>query len=346
MARRYVRGLVALLLGVLMALGVIEGVLRVFPRFIASDSLTREVRWRKTHELVTGDPDSPFVPSPELGWDLRPGVRSERVNTNARGLRGLREYDPKPPPGARRVLCVGDSFTFGEKLMDDESLPARLEAELNRSGRWEVLNLGVPGYGTDQQWLRLQRLGFQYAADVVVLGFFEDDIRRNIMSFRDYAKPYFELSAGQLVLRNVPVPSPEEIQARPPAGPTCRLRLGCAAEQIQDGLAFDYQILDAERTPAGRVTLAILDAMRQAVLSRGMRFVLMTISRPVLPRPSKTEELLVRWAARTGTPVLNTRRAYLELPEPDRARLYAGHWTPYGAAVTAQLLAEQVRIAR
>lgn len=329
-----------------MALGIIEGVLRVFPRFIASDSLKRELRWRRTHGFVTRAPDSPFVPSPELGWDLRPGVRSERVNTNARGLRGLREYALKPPPGVRRVLCVGDSFTFGERLTDEESLPAQLEVELNRSGRWEVLNLGVPGYGTDQQWLRLQRLGFQYAADVVVLGFFEDDMRRNGMSFRDYAKPYYELSRGQLVLRNIPVPSPEELLARPPSGPACPLRLGCAAELIQDGLAFDAQILDAERTPAGRVTVAILDAMSQAVLSRGMRFVLMTISRPVLPRPSRTEELLVRWAARTGTPVLNTRRAYLELPEPDRARLYAGHWTPYGAATTAQLLAERIRAAR
>jgi hypothetical protein len=340
--QRVVGGLLALLIGTLLALGAVEGILRLFPHLIASDSLKREQRWRRTHVFVTRAPDNPFVHSPELGWDLRPGVRHDGLTTNSAGLRGRAEYAPKPQAGVRRVLVVGDSFMFGEKLRDEEALPAQLETALNRHGRWEVLNLGVPGYGTDQQWLRLQQLGFRYTADVVVLGFFEDDARRNIMYFRDYAKPFFELTGGQLALRNVPVPSPEELLTRPTSGLPCRLRIACAAELIEDGLAFDWQVLAADRVPAGRVTLAILDAMRGAVLSRGMQLVLMTIPRPILPQPTTTEDLLVQWAKRTRTPILNTRQAYLAMPESDRKRLYAGHWTPYGAAVTAGLLAERI----
>jgi hypothetical protein len=337
-----VRGLVALLAGTVLALGVVEGILWLAPDLIASDSLKRERRWRRTHVFVTRAPDSPYVHSPELGWDLRPGVRRDGLTTNAVGLRGRREYTPVPPPGVQRVLAVGDSFVFGEKLRDEESLPAQLETALSRHGRWEVLNLGVPGYGTDQQWLRLQRLGFRYRADVVVLGFFEDDARRNIMYFRDYAKPVFELDGGQLALRNVPVPSPEELLTRPARGLPCRLRILCAFELIEDGLAFDWQVLAVERVPAGRVTLAILDALREAVVSRGMRLVLLTIPRPVRPQPTTTEDLLVRWAARTRTAIVNGRLAYLALPESDRKRVFAGHWTPYGAAVTARVLAERI----
>jgi hypothetical protein len=53
----------------------------------------------------------------------------------------------------------------------------------------------------------------------------------------------------------------------------------------------------------------------------------------------------VHWAERTHTLIVNARLADLALPESDRHRLYAGHWTPYGAAVTAQLLTERIAAA-
>jgi len=68
-------------------------------------------------------------------------------------------------------MFLGDSFVFGENLTDEQTVPAQLEGILNRKGKWEVLNLAVHGYGTDQQWLRLQRLGFRFHANIVVLGF-------------------------------------------------------------------------------------------------------------------------------------------------------------------------------
>ncbi|MDH3403731.1 MAG: hypothetical protein OEP45_08975, partial [Acidobacteriota bacterium] len=47
--------------------------------------------------------------------------------------------------------------------------------------------------------------------DVVVLGFVRDDMERNMLAFRDFAKPRFVLAGDDLSLRNVPVPTPEEI---------------------------------------------------------------------------------------------------------------------------------------
>ncbi|MCZ7586331.1 MAG: hypothetical protein M5R36_25060 [Deltaproteobacteria bacterium] len=49
---------------------------------------------------------------------------------------------------ALKVLCVGDSFTFGIGAPTGESYPDRLERILNdrlRDGRAEVVNLGLPG---------------------------------------------------------------------------------------------------------------------------------------------------------------------------------------------------------
>jgi hypothetical protein len=332
----------ALLIGAL----TLELCLRLLvPPAALSGSLRRELRWRaqRAETAMARGARSNYVFSPTLGWELRANLRTPAITSNSAGLRGAREHRNEPETGTGRVLCVGDSFTFGAKLADADTMPARLEMELNRGPArpWEVLNLGVEGYGTDQQWLHLAEKGLRYRAHVVVLGFFEENLERNVRSFRDYAKPYFTLEGGRLSLRNTPVPSPEEILARRPPFP--RFYLGSLLGGIVNEFRASISIGELADTRAGRVTLAILDAMREAVVSRGAAFVLMSIPRPILPRPSDTELLLARWAARTNTPLLNLRTAYLALPDTERHRLYRGHWTPEGAAVTARLVAGEVR---
>lgn len=335
-----------LLLGILMAALVLEASLRFTGmRKAFSTSLRRELSWRARHAGTSGSPrpEASYAFSPTLGWELRPNVRTERVTSNSQGLRGSREYTAEPTDGTRRVLCVGDSFTFGAGLRDDETMPARLEVALNGdgTGRWEVLNFGVEGYGTDQLWLYFAEKGLRYKPEIVVLSFFELNLERNVMSFRDYAKPYFTLVDGRLALRNVPVPSPPEVLARKPELP--RLRLASLVGTLAEEFRLSMSIGDLAHTQPGAVTLAILNAMREAVIARGARFVLMSIPRPITRRGSDTERMLAAWAARTGTPFLNLRAAYLKLPDAERARLYRGHWTPYGADVTARLLADELR---
>ena len=345
--RRYVAAYVLMLVvGIAMAAVVLEIGLRLTGlRAALSPSMRRELSWRARHAGTTGRPrpEASYAFSPTLGWELRPDVRTDRVTSNSQGLRGRREYAPEPPAGIRRVLCVGDSFTFGAGLRDDETMPARLEAALNGSGpaRWEVLNFGVEGYGTDQQWLYFSERGPRYHPAVVVLAFFELNLERNIMSFRDYAKPYYTLVDGRLALRNVPVPAPPEVLARKPELP--RLRLGSLVGTLSEEFQLSMSLGDLSGTRAGAVTLALVDAMREATIAHGARFVLMTIPRPITRRGSDTEHMLAAWAARTGTPFLSLRAAYLKLPDDERARLYSGHWTPYGADVTARLLADVLR---
>ena len=89
---------------------------------------------------------------PLLGWTNLPGYRSGpevpfEVTINSQGLRALREYSPRPPPGHRRLLIFGDSSVFGEEVDDDQTLPFHLEREVLGS---EVLNFGVHGYGLGQ----------------------------------------------------------------------------------------------------------------------------------------------------------------------------------------------------
>ena len=76
--------------------------------------------------------------------------------------------------------------------------------------------MGEHGYGHDQMLLYLEDEGLRYRPDVVVLGFHPFDMERNLLSFRDFAKPRFALEHDALVLRDTPVPTPEAVRAAEP----------------------------------------------------------------------------------------------------------------------------------
>jgi lysophospholipase L1-like esterase len=65
-------------------------------------------------------------------------------------------FTTSPPAGKRRILVLGDSFPMGLFVSTEQTFPKRLAAYTPQS---EVLNLGVQGYGPDQELLILRRFG-------------------------------------------------------------------------------------------------------------------------------------------------------------------------------------------
>lgn len=89
---------------------------------------------------------------------------------NADGLRD-RDYGRKAP-GARRVLVLGDSFTYGSGVADEAAPFPRV---IERTLGVEVLNGGLPA-SLPGQWLRLWRgAGRRFEPDAVVIVFFLRD---------------------------------------------------------------------------------------------------------------------------------------------------------------------------
>ena len=124
------------------------------------------------------------------------------VNFNTKGVRGLSEYSYTKPKDKIRILTIGDSFTFGEEVNNNQTFPFYLQEILPNT---EVINLGVCGYGHDQMYLYLKEEGIKYNPDFVILGFVNADIKRNILMFRTYSKPKFKLISNKLYLTNSPV---------------------------------------------------------------------------------------------------------------------------------------------
>jgi len=75
---------------------------------------------------------------------------------------------------------------------------------------WQIFNLGVSGYGTDQEFLLLQDQFDFYKPEIVFLTFCADNDRLdNSMNLRyiNYYKPYYEIEDGQLNIKGQPVPT-------------------------------------------------------------------------------------------------------------------------------------------
>lgn len=85
-----------------------------------------------------------------LRYELIPGKGLSANGTIAVANRdGLRGLDAERPKKRTRVLCLGDSVTFGyaPDVKDDTTYPAILGGLLG-SERFEVINGGMPGFGS------------------------------------------------------------------------------------------------------------------------------------------------------------------------------------------------------
>lgn len=104
------------------------------------------------------------------------------VHVNSLGLRDPREYELAKKPNTFRILVLGDSVTFGHGSVYGTTYPYLLEQRLRvwkPDVDWQVWNAAVPGYNTSQELAQLLELGPRFQPDLVVVGFFENDIVDN-----------------------------------------------------------------------------------------------------------------------------------------------------------------------
>ena len=130
---------------------------------------------------------------PVLGWHYRPGSywikppQSLRKHIVYINKSRIRNEDIKPnletENRSKRIIILGDSFSFGKTVPFKDIFPTRLEKNLNQISpdRYEVINAGVEGYGTAQQLLFLKKLADDdIIGDIYLLVVFTNDITENL----------------------------------------------------------------------------------------------------------------------------------------------------------------------
>lgn len=148
------------------------------------------------------------------GWFRKEGEAYIRINSD--GLRD-EEHRKQKPPDTFRIAILGDSYaeafqvplqnTFW-KVMEHDLTTCHAFAEKNI----EVINFGVSGYGTAQEYLTLQHYVWEYSPDIIILAFLTgNDIRNNSKALEPAAPliPFFRLDNGKLMLDNSFATDPE-----------------------------------------------------------------------------------------------------------------------------------------
>ena len=188
---------------------------KVAKRLQANDEYTYRRNWVQEHQKHGMEAYYTFdMYDASKGWIPKPNLRdvktfdNKTLNTNSKGLRGKTDFPYTKNKDKVRILILGDSFTFGDEVSDDETYSAHLQAMLPHT---EIINMGMHGYGHDQMLILFREEGIKYQPDIVILGFLPLDMSRNLLRFRDFAKPRFVLDRGELKLTGSPVPRPEEI---------------------------------------------------------------------------------------------------------------------------------------
>ncbi len=134
--------------------------------------------------IIPLDPRRPFefrIPHPVLGWALQPNARyvfqipegNVSVAYNSGGWRDT-EHLIKKPDGVFRILVLGDSFMEAVSIELADTFHKRVEELARATGKnVEVINMGVAGYGTLQEYLVYRDIGQLYEPDLVLVGFYD-----------------------------------------------------------------------------------------------------------------------------------------------------------------------------
>jgi hypothetical protein len=226
-----------------------------------------------------------YEPDPELGWRHRPGEHHQPPYapegtpiTTTFLADGSRLTGPPPASPAGTILLVGDSFTVGWAVSDDETYAWRLQARFPHAA---VVNRAAAGYGTLQALIVLERTLPRLPRPAIVLyGFLGHHEERNVAT-----ADWLEILATQSASGNTHVPyatlGPDDTLIRhPPTGyPDLPLRRRAAFVAL---LERGWVRLTATGRAAARrpVTERLLLAMRDLTAREGVPFavVLLTAS--------------------------------------------------------------------
>lgn len=122
-----------------------------------------------------------YVPRPNFEG-LYAGIR---VSVNSQGFRG-REL-AQEGTSVFRVALIGDSVAFGQGVEEEETLPAQLTVRLQRklNSQVEVVNLGVPGYDTCQEYLRFEESVAKLKPQTAILVYLDNDTEPSLITVID-----------------------------------------------------------------------------------------------------------------------------------------------------------------
>jgi hypothetical protein len=290
--------------------------------FAVGFEIVARIFFHKTLEIRYDERNLTYRYDALLGWFPREnssgfyegGVRISVVH-NSRGFRDSEHL----PSGRPRIAFVGDSFVWGYDVEAEDRFTDRLRTLLPG---WEIVNLGVSGYGTAQELLLLEEHFDDYRPKIVFLVYQQhDDVDNMSNQFYGYYRPYFEIENRRPVLRGVPVPKSIRYYQAEYRSAFSRSHLLRALAVVYFGLVHPPLIEVADPT------LSLLQEIRDFVSARGATLVIGLES---------NDERVHAFCAQQAVRCLDLGNS-LRFPGHGR------HWTPEGHAWVAARIGDYLR---
>lgn len=282
---------------------------------------------------------------PLLGWVSRPNLLFQNyygsgkdLTTDAAGVRIVAsELDATPLTDVRsgtagvRIVCSGDSFTFGMGVGDADTWCRQLT---KIDSNFQTINLGQGGYGIDQSFLRYDREGAERPHDLHILAAIIGDFERvGRNKFEGYQKPFFTLKNGSLVLHNTPVPKSSYVLSWATANQWVIERLAlvqCLKSLLpkRPGVSESGEI--QSRQESFETSVRLLAALKKKSEMNGAQFVfvfLPTIDNLKKGQAAGFRAMLRRRLAELDIPLIDTTDDFLGMSSSEIASCFL---SPYG----------------
>jgi hypothetical protein len=275
---------------------------------LLSPYLALEVAYRLDPAVLNRLPHPKFYAN--LTGSLRPDVRAVafwhpslpfRYATDGQGLR---LSTPAAAKAEHRIVCLGDSYTFGFGVPDGQTFPSQLQRVLDsRPGpdRFQVVNTGAMDTGIVEHLYYFQTKGSRLPADLMVLQFniYDLELLRSDSDARAYknGKIYDPLEDSLLAedinialiqscrtnpvyafLTSQPKLQPETPAKTVPDAEQDRLRLAKRLAGDKDKLLDERYLGFLE--PLWRRYLDNVQRLRQAAADAGLDFLLVIVPDP------------------------------------------------------------------
>ncbi|MCK4547994.1 MAG: hypothetical protein KAW17_11200 [Candidatus Eisenbacteria sp.] len=273
---------------------------------------------------------------------------------NSKGLRD-REYPYEKPENTRRILCLGDSFTFGHGVEQHEVFPKVLENLLNQEtgsdGCWEVINAGVDRTGTAHQLAYFNAEGYKYDPDLVLLCFCgANDF------FDNAGVGLYRLQDGRLVKQDARLPDPvklREAMLRLPGYRILSSRFHLFTFMRRRIANYIYSREVRTRDPvraetamprAENLTRHLLTALCETCRAKNIVFAVMVVPHADGSDPPRQTASLIEFVKATAIPYVDLSARFLEEGQSGIENYFPldGHWNPAGHRLTGRILKDFV----
>lgn len=325
----------------------------------ALETMLRLADWRPpghfTNLRYENDPlaGPSLLPSQE-GFFQTPCSRTARIHVNGFGMRDRERTLTATGP---RVALIGDSFTEGLHVADEETTSRRLEMLLG--GKAEVLNFGVGSTGTAVQLLSYRARVRAFRPDIVLVMFYVgNDVSDNMPALKSRADPVLASVSPYLLLDSsgtlAATPQPGQLRR------SSRLAAWVSSSALGQWMYRSYYevrirlssgggaagpdeaSMDALLDEAWLTTERIVERFFEEVRADGARFAVVLVPGAEAEANRFALARLSAIANRSPFPVLDLSTRFRPSTHPDQGDPFSfvcdDHWNARGHAAAAEAL--------